>query len=193
MKFSASLLLLPVFLRYGAGEGIIVFHCIIQRTEYGLSTRGAHSTLTVLLCFNYVKVTYCECLFSIAVTWYSTSIVPFLIAVWKKHSDLPAGRRNVNSLSRFDPKQLTEPNNQPNINARSHRAPLLRKSSIPMENVRQRAIWVQPSSRPTSASQLCAVLIGWKVARDGRTVAQSQEEEYQYASKHSCSCVRTDY
>lgn len=55
-----------VFLRYGAGEGGKLqsfFYCIIQRTKYGLSTRGVHSTLTVLLCFNYVKVTYCECLF----------------------------------------------------------------------------------------------------------------------------------
>lgn len=173
-----------VFLRYGAGRGgnFRVFSTVLYREQNKDSVQEA--SIPRLLCYcvsttsRWHIVSVC-CRTTIAVTWYSTSIVPFLIPVWKKHSDLPAGRRNVNSLSRFDPKQLTELNNQPNINARSHRAPLLRRSSIPTENVRQRAIWVQPSSRPTSASQLCAVLIGWKVARDGGTVAQSQEEEYQ--------------
>lgn len=95
-----------------------------------------------------------------AVTWYSTSIVPFLSAVWKKHSVLPAGRRNVNSLSRFGPKQLTKPKHQPNKNTTSHRPAFLRISSILMDNVRQRAICVQPSSRPSSAPQLYDDLIG---------------------------------
>lgn len=95
-----------------------------------------------------------------AVTWYSTSIVPFLIAVWKKHSVLPAGRRNVNSLSRFGPKQLTKPQHQPYKNTTSHRPALLRISSILVDNVRQRAICVQPSSRPSSAPQLYDHLIG---------------------------------
>lgn len=58
-------------------------------------------------------------------TWYSTSIVPFFTAVWKKHSDLPAGSRNVNSLSRFCPKQLTEPKHHPNTTARTSSPPLL--------------------------------------------------------------------
>lgn len=59
------------------------------------------------------------------VTWYSTSIVPFLTAVWKKHSNLPAGSRNVNSLSRFCPKQLTEPKQNPNTTAKTNSRPLL--------------------------------------------------------------------
>lgn len=59
------------------------------------------------------------------VTWYSTSIVAFFTAVWKKHSDLPAGRRNVNSLSRLCPKQLTDPKHHPNTIATTSSRPVL--------------------------------------------------------------------
>lgn len=124
----------------GGGETSQFFSCIILYREQNMDS-VQEASIQRLLCYcvpttsrwHIVSVCFWT---TIAVTWYSTSIVPFLIAVWKKHSDLPAGRRNVNSLSRFDPKQLTEPNNQPNIKAKRHRAPLLRRDSIPIENVR---------------------------------------------------------
>lgn len=77
----------------------------------------------------------CLCLLTThTVTWYSTSIVAFFAAVWKKHSDLPAGSRNVNSLSRFCPKQLTEPKHHPNTTARTNSRPrppsFLQRSSM---------------------------------------------------------------
>lgn len=66
------------------------------------------------------------CLLTIqTVTWYSTSIVPFLTAVWKKHSNLPAGSRNVNSLSWLCPKQRTDPKHHPKITARASNLPPL--------------------------------------------------------------------
>lgn len=99
------------------------------------------------------------------VTWYSTSMVAFFAAVWKKHSDLPAGSRNVNSLSWLRPKLRTDPKHQPKMTARTSSRP-----PLPTFPRRRCMVKVFPNTTlskfshllriPSSAAQLCDVSIG---------------------------------